>query len=109
MTEAANPYVERQLSREAADARQGFTLLDFGTEWCGHCLAARAVVDAWVIQHAGIEHIRVEDGPGRALGRSFRVKLWPSLILMRDGEEVARVVRPRVPDDLVPLDAALAG
>jgi len=30
-------------------------------------------------QHAQWRHIRVEDGPGRALGRSFRVKLWPTL------------------------------
>ena len=38
--------------------------------------------------------IKVEDGPGRQLGRTFRVKLWPTLILMRDGQEIGRVVRP---------------
>jgi thioredoxin 1 len=37
---------------------------------------------------------KVEDGPGRPLGRSFKVKLWPTLIFLRDGAEVARVVRP---------------
>jgi thioredoxin 1 len=36
----------------------------------------------------------VEDGPGRALGRAFRVKLWPTLVFLQDGQEVARVVRP---------------
>ena len=30
----------------------------------------------------------------RALGRSYRVKLWPTLVLQRDGQEVARLVRP---------------
>jgi thioredoxin 1 len=42
-----------------------------------------------------ISHVKVEDGPGRRLGRSFRVKLWPTLIVLKDGREVARVVRPR--------------
>jgi thioredoxin 1 len=42
-----------------------------------------------------VKHLKVEDGPGRRLGRSFRVKLWPTLVFMRDGIEVARLVRPR--------------
>ena len=45
-------------------------------------------------------HLKVEDGPGRALGRSFRVKLWPTLILLRDGVELARVVRPTQADGI---------
>jgi thioredoxin 1 len=39
-------------------------------------------------------HQRIEDGPGRALGRSFKVKLWPTLVLMYQGQELARMVRP---------------
>jgi thioredoxin 1 len=42
-----------------------------------------------------IRHIKIEDGPRRRLGRSFRVKLWPTLIFVNDGREVARLVRPR--------------
>ena len=41
-----------------------------------------------------MRHLKVEDGPGRPLGRSFRVKLWPTLVFMRGGVEVARLVRP---------------
>jgi thioredoxin 1 len=37
----------------------------------------------------------VEDGKGQRLGRTYRVKLWPTLIMLRDGKEVARVVRPQ--------------
>ena len=59
--------------------------------------------------YADVRHLRVEDGRGRPLGRSFRIKLWPSLVLLRDGEEVARVVRPREARDLWPLDEALPG
>jgi thioredoxin 1 len=88
-------------------ALPGVVLLDFGTDWCGHCVAARAAVDPWIGAHAGIAHLRVEDGRGRPLGRAYRVKLWPTLVLLRDGQEIARAVRPRAARDLEPLDAAL--
>ena len=44
--------------------------------------------------HPQWQHLKVEDGSGRALGRSFRVKLWPTLVFLRDGQEIARLVRP---------------
>jgi thioredoxin 1 len=47
--------------------------------------------------HPQVQHLKVEDGPGRPLGRSFRVKLWPTLVFLRDGKEVARLVRPQDP------------
>ena len=90
----ANEYLNPGPSREEIDASEGLTLLEFGTPWCGHCqLAAPAVAEA-LAEFPGVEHIKVEDGPGRPLGRSFRVKLWPTLIGLRDGVEVARSVRP---------------
>lgn len=91
---------------EAVAGMAGDVLLDFGTDWCGHCIAARAAVDAWTRAHPRIAHLRIEDGRGRRLGRAYRVKLWPTLVLLRDGLEVARAVRPREAGDLAVLDAA---
>lgn len=85
---------------------QGWTLLDFGTDWCGHCQRAAPLVTAFAKAHA-VCHIGVEDGRGRPLGRAYRVKLWPTLVLLRDGLEQARVVRPQVRADLAPLAAAM--
>jgi len=82
---------------------RGATLLDFGTDWCGHCIAARAAVERWVDAHPDVAHLRIEDGRGRPLGRAFRVKLWPTLVLLHDGEDVARVVRPRTDADMAGL------
>lgn len=89
-----NPYSADQPERSAIEAMRGPVLLEFGTNWCGHCAAARPLVEAALGAHAGVRHIKVEDGQGRLLGRSFRVKFWPTLVFLRDGEELARVVRP---------------
>lgn len=106
---AGENYRETATTREAVDATRDLLLLDFGTDWCGHCVAARPSVDAWLDAHGDVRHVRVEDARGRPLGRSFRVKLWPTLVLVRHGEELARVVRPRGARDLSPLDDAMPG
>lgn len=45
-------------------------------------------------RHPEVKHIKIYDGRGKPLGRSFRVKLWPSFIFMRDGRLVRQVARP---------------
>ncbi len=69
-------------------------LLDFGTNWCGFCNAAAPYIESALKGRTDIKHIQVEDGPGRKLGRHFKVKLWPTLILIKDGAEIKRIVRP---------------
>jgi thioredoxin 1 len=82
-------------SRVQIEALAGPVMLEFGTAWCGHCRAAQAHIAAALADHPNVRHIRITDGSGRPLGRSFRVKLWPTLIFLSDGNEIARVVHPR--------------
>jgi thioredoxin 1 len=77
------------------EALQGAAVLEFGTSWCGYCRAAQPAIGEALADHPDVTHLKVEDGSGRPLGRSFGVKLWPTLIFLRDGKEVARLVRPR--------------
>ena len=97
-------YTGSELTQEAVHALPGPTLLEFGTNWCGHCRAAQAKIAAAVAQHPRVRHVKVEDGPGRRLGRSFQVKLWPTLVFLSDGVERARLVRP---SDASIIEAAL--
>ena len=93
---APKPYLSETEAptRAEVDALPGLTLLEFGTDWCGHCRAAQAPLAEIAPNLALWRHLKVEDGPGRALGRSFRVKLWPTLVLLKDGQEAGRLVRP---------------
>ena len=79
-------------TRTDVDALPGLTVLEFGTTWCGHCRAAQPAIAEALAQPTPWRHIRVEDGPGQPLGRSFRVKLWPTLVLLKDGQEVSVLV-----------------
>jgi len=76
-------------------ALPGAAVLEFGTGWCGYCQAAQPAIEAAFASHPQVRHLKVEDGRRRPLGRAFRVKLWPTLVFLRDGRELARVVRPR--------------
>jgi thioredoxin 1 len=98
-------YAAVEPGRESIDLLQGPALIEFGTPWCGYCQAAQPLLASAMAGHPAVRHIKIEDGPGRRLGRSFRIKLWPTLIFLRDGTEVARLVRP---DSAATIGEALA-
>ena len=101
------PY-EAEPEREVVEAANGPMIVEFGTNWCGYCKAAQPVIESALAGHADIQHIKVEDGKGRPLGRVFGVKLWPTLVFLQDGKEVARVVRPTAPQEIRDALSALA-
>ncbi|HYP83907.1 thioredoxin family protein [Variovorax sp.] len=100
-------YANVDLTRADVDARRGNTVLEFGANWCPICQGAQPLIEQ-ALQGRNIDRIKVEDGPGRPLGRSFRVRLWPTLVFLQDGVEVARVVRPNAPDDIAGATARMA-
>ena len=94
------PFVLPEPTREEVDALPGSILLEFGINECPHCQLVQPLIADALRRHPEVKHLRIEDGKGRRLGRSFAVKLWPALILMKDGHEVARVLRPTTQADV---------
>lgn len=94
-------YAVFEPTRAEVDGLAGPTILEFGTPWCGWCRAAQPLIAAALAPHPGVRHLKIEDGSGKPLGRSFGVKLWPTLIFLLNGREVSRLVRPQ--------DAAVIG
>jgi thioredoxin 1 len=87
-------YGKPEPAREDIDRLPGPVLLEFGTGWCGHCQAVQRPLETLLASFPQVRHIKVEDGKGRSLGRSFRVKLWPNLVFLRDGRVVMQLARP---------------
>lgn len=90
----APDYAEDAPTFEQISKLTGEALLEFGASWCQHCQAASPAIQEVLTQDSKLPHIKVYDGKGKSLGRAFKVKLWPTLILLCHGKEVARLVRP---------------
>ena len=93
-------YVATEPKREEVDAMAGATVLEFGSPWCGWCRRAQPLIAEALAAHPEVRHIKVADASGRRLGRSFGVKLWPTLVFIRDGTEITKVVRPDDSDEI---------
>lgn len=96
-------------TREEVDGMAGPVVLEFGADWCPHCQAIRPFMADLLGKNPQVRHIRVEDGKGKPLGRSFRVKLWPTLAFMKDGRVLSQAVRPSSEEIAEGFDELAAG
>jgi thioredoxin 1 len=99
------PWAETEPKRKELDAFAGPTLVEFGSPTCGWCRRAEPLIESALAQHPQVRFLKIPDASGRRLGRSFGVKLWPTLVFMKDGAELARLVRP---SDAAAIEQALA-
>ena len=98
-------YADIEPKRAEIDALAGPAVIEFGSPWCGYCRAAQPLLASAFAEHPNVRHFKIADASGKRLGRSFAIKLWPTLVFLSDGNEVSRLVRPR---DAREISAALA-
>src|SRR5438270_754188 len=87
-------YAVVEPTRAEINAIAGPLLVEFGAPWCPHCIDVQETLANLLKQYPEVRHIKIYDGRGKPLGRSFRVKLWPNLVFMRDGQVMKQLARP---------------
>ena len=82
-------------------------LVDFWAPWCGPCRAVAPVLESLARDRAGqlkVVKVNVDEAPD--LARRFEAASIPTLLLLRDGREVERVVgalpRPQLEARIAP-------
>ena len=73
-------------------------MIDFTAKWCGPCKVMKPVLDAVAKEYAGqVELSYVDVDEDKVATMQYDVRSMPTLVFVRDGREVGRVVgsRPR--------------
>ena len=84
-----------------ATVSSGVTLVDFWAEWCGPCKMIAPAIDELAGEYDGkasVTKVNVDEEGG--LAQQFGVASIPTLLILKDGEEVNRFVGVTPKDDL---------
>jgi thioredoxin 1 len=85
-----------------AETDRGLVLVDFMAHWCGPCKLLAPELEKLARQHRGEIRVgRVTADRHRELMERFDITSFPMLVLLKDGEEVARLDKYRAYPELL--------
>lgn len=78
-------------------------LLDFWATWCGPCMMISPIVDEIAEENPAIVvgKVNVDEQPG--LAQAFGIESIPTLITVKDGNEVGKLIGLRPKEDILNL------
>ncbi len=82
----------------------GVSVLDFWAEWCGPCRMISPIIEKLAVEYDGkaiIGKVNVDHNPGVAM--KYGVRSIPTIVILKDGEEVNRQVGYTSQDNLAKL------
>ena len=72
---------------------KGRVLVDFYTEWCGHCRMVSPVLEELESKYSNVITIVKVDADGeREIADRYGIKNYPTIVLFENGKEVAREI-----------------
>ena len=74
------------------ETASGIVLVDFYTDWCGPCQGMAPAIESIATRFKGkVVVAKVNGDVGRRTVNKFRVRAYPTLVLLKDGQETSRV------------------
>ncbi len=83
--------------------KEGVVLVDFWAPWCGPCRMQGAILEEMDEEGCKAEICKVNVDDETALAQAFGVMSIPTLVLFKDGKQVAKMVGLRSREDLEEL------
>ncbi len=77
---------------EAAVAAAPLAVVDFFATWCGPCKMLAPILESVEKETEGVAFFRVDVDAAPDTARRFGIMSIPTLVFLKDGEEVARTV-----------------
>lgn len=92
-------------------SRAGVLAVDFTAAWCGPCKVMKPVLAALAAEYKGRARIvEIDVDHEQVVAQQYDIRSMPTLVVLRDGREVGRVIGSRSRAFLAGvLDRALAG
>ncbi|MBO5305289.1 MAG: thioredoxin [Clostridia bacterium] len=78
-------------------------LIDFWATWCGPCRMLAPIIEEIAKERADIKVGKVDVDQEGALATKFGVMSIPTIVLMKDGEEVERIVGYRPKEQILEI------
>ena len=67
-------------------------LIDFYADWCGPCKMVSPIVEQLAKEHEDVKVVKINIDDNQELAVNFGVTAIPTLIVVKNGEEVTRTV-----------------
>ncbi|AIF52080.1 thioredoxin [Pelosinus sp. UFO1] len=83
-------------------------LVDFWAPWCGHCTKLAPVFDELAADMSGkVKFVKISVDENKALAQKYSVMSLPTMILMKKGEKVEKLMgfmpKSAISDKITPL------
>ena len=74
------------------EIKEGIVLVDFYATWCGPCKMQSPIIDSLKEERSDIKVIKVDVDKEEDVARTYGIMSIPTLMLFKDGKEVAKNV-----------------